>query len=328
MRAAITGGGGFVGSALGKELLRQGHDVSVLTRQRDGNFPAGVRVVTGDLTTDDGSARVLVESCEVLFHCAGEVRDVARMRAVHVEGTKRLLAAVRAAAAGRDRVLHWVQLSSVGAYGSVEGKAGLEREVTEESPEAPAGEYETTKTISDVLVRKAGQDGLLTYTIVRPSNVFGAAMPNNSLRQLAQLVRRGWFCYVGRPGAVATYVHVDDVVELLVRCACDPRARNQVFNISNDCGLEELIAGLAKAMAVSPPRLRLPEEILRAGAAAGAFCGLRLLTQSRIDALVARTGYPAGKASRLLSFVPLKPVPSAIGEVVDGHSPRRSTSDA
>lgn len=61
------------------------------------------------------------------------------------------------------------------------------------------------------------------------------------------------FFLCGAPGSVSTYVHVDDVVEALLLCAFEERAKNQIFNISNDCTQESLVEAMAGLQGVSPP---------------------------------------------------------------------------
>jgi nucleoside-diphosphate-sugar epimerase len=114
---------------------------------------------------------------------------------------------------------------------------------------------------------------------------------------------------------VATYVHVEDVVECLMRCAFDPRAKGHVFNLSNDCLMEELIQSIARWTGVEPPRLRIPETLARACAFAGRGIKNFPLTNGRIDALVSRTCYPNEKLRRVLDFLPIKHVPESIMDV-------------
>jgi len=316
MQIAITGGSGFIGRKLIGALHREGHVVKVLSRNPQITFPAGVRALAGDLTVEDCPLTELVKDCQIVFHCAGEMRDEAKMRLLHVTGTQRLLQAALNESEREGTTIHWIQLSSVGTYGPPSPRANRERVVTENTPSKPCGEYETTKALADELVLRASQHRSVTCTIVRPSIVFGASMPNSSLRALAAMIRRGFFFYIGRSGAIATYVHVDDVVESLVRCAVDPRARGEIFNVSNDCPLEEMIDKMAFALGVRPPSVRLPEFLVRAGVGLTAKFVSIPLTTSRIDALVGRTVYPCLKLKRLLGFAPSLPVPVSIGELL------------
>ena len=316
LRICLTGANGFIGRKLVAALSWQGHAIRVLSRRSDCLFSEGIQVVKGDLTSVDCPFDQFLEGCEVVVHCAGEVRDVAAMKSLHVDGTHRLLQAVLHEAAQRGQTIHWVQLSSVGAYGPPQGAPHTDRIVTEDTSTRPFSEYEITKTQSDELVVRASARGLISLSILRPSNVFGLDMPNQALRGLIRMVKCGLFFYIGRPGAVANYVHVDDVVTALVKCAFEPRASGQIYNLSNDCLLEDLIKCTASILKVHRPRMRITEPLIRT--AVGLFEG-RVnipLTQSRIDALVNKTLYPADKIVSELGFVFSKPMPAAIEDLI------------
>jgi nucleoside-diphosphate-sugar epimerase len=318
MKVFITGGSGFIGRRLVNALNRQGHAISVLSRSSNRMFLPGIQVVKGDLTSESCPLEQILEGCDLVFHCAGEIHDVAAMKLLHADGTQRLLKAVNKEATKSGKTIHWVQLSSVGTYGPPLEAANTERVVTEDMPTRPHGEYEVTKTLSDELVIHTSESRLMTYSIVRPSTVFSVDMSNESLRSLGLMVRKGLFFYIGRPGAVVTYVHVDDVVEVLLRCGTDHRAKGEIFNISNDCLLEEMVEGIASALGVKPPRLRLPESFVRVASRVTAKIPRIPLTQERINALVGRTRYPYLKLEQVLDFTPRVFVPGAIGEVVLG----------
>ncbi|PIR26629.1 MAG: NAD-dependent epimerase [Deltaproteobacteria bacterium CG11_big_fil_rev_8_21_14_0_20_42_23] len=317
MKILVTGGNGFIGRRLINSLVEEGHhDIKVLSRNAENKFPAGVQVLQGDLTSKDCPFDKFMENGDIIFHCAGELYNIATMRALHVEGTEHLLQAALKEAHNKKRALHWVQLSSVGAYGYPLEYIHTERIVTEDTPTQPFGEYEITKTLSDELVLQAAKSDLLSYSIVRPSKVFGAGKFNPSLHSLGKMIRNGLFFYIGRPGAVATYVHVDDVVEVLKLCGTNARARGKVFNISNDCLLEEMINGIASSLEVSAPRLRFPERFVRNLASIMATIAHSPLTQEQINGLVRRTKYPYTRLKKELDYSPKISVPQVISETI------------
>lgn len=310
----LTGASGFIGRSLLGRLLEMDRQVAVLTRGDGGGFQAGVRIHRADLSTGSGLSSALFDGVNLVIHCAGEIRDPAAMRALHVEGTRALL---RAAAGRRGGApLHWVQVSSVGAYGPGTGRDG--RVVIEATPERPRGEYEVTKTESDHLVRQAADGKTLSCTILRPSNVIGRRMPSASFRALVEMVRRRLFFYIGPPGAVATYVHVDDVVSALLACAFHPAAPGQIFNLSSDCLLESLIDEIARVLGVRAPRVRLPEGLVRAAVRLLEGRSALPLTSARVNALVSRTRYPSSHISSVLGFGLARPMPAGVAELIEG----------
>ena len=224
---------------------------------------------------------------DVLYHCAAELGDQARMFAVHVDGTRALVGAAK------GRVGRWVQLSSVGVYGP-----HRESEVTEATPPAPVGPYEETKAEADVIVRES----MIPTAILRPSIIFGDDMPNASLRQLVAMIDRGLFFYIGRPGASANYIHVDNVVDALMLCGRDERALGHTFNVSAHVTLERFVGTIAQALAKRPPRLRVPAALVKAALPLARLVPGFPLTRARIDALTTRATYPSTKIARALGY--------------------------
>ncbi len=292
MIVAITGGSGFIGRKLALRHLQRGDEVRVLTRHPNASgLPDGAVPFAGDLTADAG-LHAFVAGADVLYHCAGEIRDPARMEALHVEGTRRLIEAAR------HRVGRWVQLSSVGVYG--QPRKGR---ITEDSPPHPQGMYETTKKISDDLVQAAGRAGAFEWAILRPSIVFGAGMPNQSLYQLIHVINQGRFLFIGKPGASANYIPVENVIDALLLCAAHPAAAGRIFNLSDYATLEDLVGTIADALRKPRPRLRLPVPVARVLAAVGTALTPRFpLTPSRVDAMTTRACYPIDAIEAALGY--------------------------
>lgn len=247
-----------------------------------------------------------VKGVDVLYHCAGEIRDEARMKAVHIEGTDRLVK-VAAGQIGR-----WVQLSSVGAYGKRRGGV-----VTEQTELHPCGLYETTKVESDFIVETAASSGAFEIAILRPSNVYGAEMSNQSLFGLIAIIQRGWFFFMGAPGASANYVHVDNVVEALILCGTNPAANRQIYNLSDYRPMEQFTAVIAGALRKPVPRTRLSEFPVRLAAKLFSIIPSFPLTEARIDALTGRSIYANDKIERELEYRHIVSMEAGLREMVE-----------
>jgi len=293
MLAAITGGTGFIGKKLVARLLERGDTVRLLTRSvTPGENSLPVEIHSCDLLTAGvADISTVLDGVEVLYHCAGQLRDTNIMRALHVDVTHKLVEAAS------GRVGHWVQLSSVGVYGSA-----AQEVITEDSILAPVGEYEITKAESDQIVVEAANRGGFSCSVLRPSNVFGAGMSNQSLFSLIAMIERGLFFYIGRPGASANYLHVNNVVEGLICCGTMRAAKGRTYNLSDHCAMERFIAIIARALGKDAPRLRLPESVVRALIKLlGNIPGMPL-TEARINALTSRAVYPNTKIERELGY--------------------------
>ena len=141
------------------------------------------------------------------------------------------------------------------------------------------------------MVSAAAQGGAFEHAVLRPSNVFGAEMSNQSIFGLINMIRRGRFFFIGAPGASANYIHVDNVVEALMLCGIRPEANSRLFNVSDYRTLEAFVAVISDGLGMPTPRLRLPEWSVRLSAALlGGIQGFPL-TGSRVDALTGRAIY-------------------------------------
>jgi len=309
MKACITGGAGFIGRALVQHLKNEGVSLRLLSRRKchSGNDD---HYFIADLTDSAVSLNGFFDDVDVIYHCAGELKDKTVMRSLHVDGTAKLLQAAKNHIDTTNKPLHWVQLSSVGAYGSPKGKADRERVVVETTPAIPTGEYEITKTLADeMVIQFAKMEPLFTYTILRPSNVIGKNMTNQSVRSLINIIKKKHFFYIGSTHAIATYIHVDDVVDALALCGNDVQARGHIFNLSNDCMLSDIVIAVAKNAGITPPTLRIPKQPIRLLTKLFSLLGITSLTENRIDALIKRTRYPNQKLKEKLAFTPRRSIP-------------------
>ncbi len=294
MLVGITGGTGFIGKTLVLRHIAAGDTMRLLTRRSsyDMALPNSVQVFHGDLTGPVKSLIPFVDGVDVLYHCAGEIKDQTKMYSVHVTGTENLCAAAD------RRIGHWVQLSSVGAYGPQCSSI-----ITEGTPLNPVGVYEKTKTDSDQLVIDTARKGAFTYSIMRPSNVFGPTMANQSLFQMIEMINKGLFFFIGKPGALANYIHVNNVVEGLVLCGKISAAKGRIYNLSNHRTIENFVAIIAGSLRKPVPRLRVPETVIRWIVK---LCG-RLphfpLTESRVKGLTSRTVYSIQRIQTELGYI-------------------------
>jgi nucleoside-diphosphate-sugar epimerase len=303
-QVCVTGARGFVGRKLVEQLIERGYSVRVLTRTFDDSFPKMVQVFTADLTSLSCDLGRFFSGCDIFFHCAGEIKNTKVMQDLHVSGTKRLRDALLYEIAIANHEIHWVQLSSAGVYGIPPKNPSEYRIIREDSAIRPSGVYEITKAESDQIMLASLNLGGITGTVLRPSNIVGLNMPNQSFTGLLKSIINKYFFYIGSRNAVSNYVHVDDVVSALILCGESQLAKGQVFNLSNDCLLSDIVEAVSHSNCMSSKRLVLPEFFVRLIV----DCVSRFikfpLTNSRIDSLVSRTFYSSDKIKTILSFSP------------------------
>jgi nucleoside-diphosphate-sugar epimerase len=311
LQVAITGATGFIGRHLMTRHLSAGDDVRYLTRKNI-EVDSRAQMFHGDLTSVDVLQEFL-EGVDVLYHCAAELQNESKMYATNVIGTRNLIEAAK------GRIGRWVQLSSTGVYGKPQDEI-----VEEYSPLNPGSYYEVTKLESDRLVLEATAKGKLSSIVVRPSNVYGPHMINQSLFRLVTMVNRGLFFYIGKPGALANYIHVENVVDALVLCA---RSKNlnsgSIYIVSDQCTIESFVNDIAITLNVKPPRFRMPKYLVRATVSVLALIPGFPLTMSRIDALTSQAFYSTKLIRKDLGYRPRISIKEGVSELVGSQKDKQ-----
>jgi farnesol dehydrogenase len=281
---AVTGGTGFIGEHLVHRLLREGHRVKALVREGSREtaeppfptLPDQPEVIWGDVTDPEAVSKTL-EQCHTVFHLAGCARawapDADEYYAVNERGTGHICRA--AAEHGVERVVH---VSSVLVEG-VEDPSDPRDAVTE---------YQRSKLAGEKMVRSYVAEGG-EAVIVRPSRVFGPGRLSqaNSVTQVIDLYRRGRFRFrIADGDARANYVHVEDVVDGMLRAASisDEAARGGTYSLGGDnATMAEFLAAIGDATGSHPAVIALPKPVASSVAAVS-----ELFARVGIDPLITR----------------------------------------
>jgi uncharacterized protein YbjT (DUF2867 family) len=227
MRVAVTGGTGFVGTAVVNELLRRGHGVRVVVRDPEkarSRFNHPVETASGDILDPASLGRAL-GGCQAIVHLVGIIVENRRQSfdAVHRQGTENVLAA--AARAGAGRLIH---MSAMGS-----------------SLTSPS-EYGRTKAMGEEAVKKSSLD----WTVFRPSVIFGPG--DGFVTLLARIVRSSplMIPVIGRGETKFMPVSVRDVARLFADALEKPAASRRSFEVGGSAVLtmNEIVREIAAAL--------------------------------------------------------------------------------
>jgi UDP-N-acetylglucosamine/UDP-N-acetyl-alpha-D-glucosaminouronate 4-epimerase len=237
MRYVVTGGAGFIGSNIVDELLRRGHDVTVLddfSSGKEENLAQArdrIRLIRGSIC-DPIAAREACQKADYVLHLAARtsvprsVADPVDTNRVNIDGTLNVLIAARDA-----KVRRVVYAASSAAYGETPTLPKVEI-----MPAAPISPYGVTKLVGEMYAQVFGRIYGLENVSIRYFNVFGPRQDPTS--QYSGVLSRFMLAILdGTPPTVygdgeqsRDFTYVDNVVDVTLR-ACDaPEAPGKVFN--------------------------------------------------------------------------------------------------
>lgn len=306
MRVLVTGATGFTGAHLTRALTDRRHSVRALVRNPGPATTAltsqGVELVEGDLHDRRALDRAAA-GVDVVYHIAAIYRQAGlpddAYRTVNAKAAGHVVEA--AARGGARRVVH---CSTVGVHGDVEHPPA-----NEDAPLKPGDIYQVTKLEGEQLARAAGQRADIEVTIARPSGIYGPG-DRRLLKLFRGVARRRWVT-LGRGEIYYHLTYIDDLVQGFLRCGEQPAAANRTYILAGGevTTLNELVALIADAAGVPPPKMHLPVwPVWMAGAACEAVCapfGIEPpLYRRRVDFFTKSRAFDISRARAEIGFAP------------------------
>jgi nucleoside-diphosphate-sugar epimerase len=298
----VTGGAGYIGSALLPKLIGKGYRVTVLDSLAYSD--AGIRpfyeherfrLIVGDIR-DAGKVRVAMEGQHAVVHLAAISNDPsaeldARLtQSVNLEAYAGLLSEAK-----RAGVRRFINSSSIGVYG-----INFEKEVTENDSVNPLTEYARCKVESEKLVRAAATDDFVTVSL-RCGTVCGWSprmrfdLSVNTLTAVAMHspTLTVWGGEQSRP-----QIHIDDITRYFVELLHLPgeKLNGKIFNAAGQNVTVMQIAtairdaiGKSLELVSAPPRAdersyRVDSGLIRATLGLFPQLGIKEAIQEIVDA--------------------------------------------
>jgi nucleoside-diphosphate-sugar epimerase len=269
MRYLVTGGAGFIGSNMVDELVRRGHEVTVLddlSAGKESNL-AGVRskidLRIGSIT-DLATAQAACHKMDYVIHLAARtsvpksVKDPLESNKVNIDGTLNVLVAARDA-----KVRRFVFAASSSAYGETPTLPKVE-----DMQPQPISPYGVTKFVGELYAQVFGRVYGLENACVRYFNVFGPRQDPSS--QYSGVLSRFMLAVIKNEAPVVygdgeqsrDFTYIENVVDETLRACEAPGASGMVFNggtgaritLNEVLRLLEKISGKKIKATYDPPR--------------------------------------------------------------------------
>jgi dihydroflavonol-4-reductase len=309
VKVFVTGGTGFIGGEVVRQLRERGDEVLCLVRspEKAGKLrDLGCELIGGDLG-DAAALRAGMEGCDALVHAAAmyEVGIPAKqhpaMYEANVRGSERVLQAALEAKVGKV-----VYVSTVGIFGNTHGK------VVDESYEHPGKEftsyYEETKLEGHRIAKRMMAEEGLPGVIVQPGGVYG---PGDT-SQIADLLSEffaGRLFLLPFPDLGICLSHVEDIAAGII-LALDKGKVGETYVISGPATtMREAIQTVADLSGRKAPKRAMPTPLIKAMTPIGPLVG-KLMGQppnlreliSSADGVTFWASYE--KAGRELGYAP------------------------
>jgi len=270
LKILVTGGGGFLGSAICRQLLNQGHEVVAFQRSAAPHLEAlDIQIVRGDVTDISGVLAVS-KNCSAIIHTAGKAGvwgSPDEYQKINVEGTANVIRACRELSI--PYLVHTSSPSIVHTGGDIEN--GSENLPIADHFISP---YPATKALAEKIVLASNKDGLKTVAL-RPHLIWGPGDPH-ILPRLVKKVRRGKLALPG-PQKVIDTIFVENAAQAhvlaLKELQGEARCAGKPYFITNNEPLPqgEIIKKLLAAVGVDVQIRPIPVGLARA---VGGICEL------------------------------------------------------
>ncbi|MET3107582.1 nucleoside-diphosphate-sugar epimerase [Oxalobacteraceae bacterium GrIS 2.11] len=258
-RILLTGASGFVGRSLATSLIDVCTSVRCAVRT-ELDLP-GAEIVHVPSIDNLTVWNKELKGIDTIIHCAGRAHIMNELfpsplheyRKINVGGTINL--ARQAVAAGVKR---FIFLSSV----KVNGEQTLKGQpFTENDLPSPQNPYAISKFEAEKALFDLARETDLEVVVIRPTLVYGCGVKANFFTML-RMVKLGMPLPFGSIENKRSFVYLENLNSLIIRCIDHPKAANQLFLASdgNDLSTTELLRHCGEAMGVSVYLIPIPES--------------------------------------------------------------------
>jgi dihydroflavonol-4-reductase len=263
MRVFLTGGTGYIGRALAKRLVGEGHEVRALVRPASDAAPLaalGIATFAGDIT-DRYSMREGMSGADWVVHAAAALSSPdgtpERMRAANVEGSENVASLAYKLGVGR-----LLSVSSMAYFGGSPDDGSIADEATPPHPDFPS-HYSATKHAGEKAIRAWAGRGLKVNTVY-PSLVYGPPGKKEGANAiLRQLLKRRLPALVGADRKTS-WIYLDDVVDGILK-VMERAAPGAAYLLAGEVSTLRSLADRVCALGGVPaPKVSLPLGAARA----------------------------------------------------------------
>jgi UDP-glucose 4-epimerase len=235
----VTGGAGFIGSAIAKKLVEEKHEVYILDNLSTGykeNIPKNTKFIEGDFSNDLIISQLKNIKFDAIFHIGGQSSGEISFEDPEYDFNTNTLSTLKLLQyCVKTGCKKFVYASTMSIYGEQNNK----EEYSENDASSPKSFYAVGKLASEQYMKIFKQEYDIDYTALRYFNVYGPGQNLNNMKQgmvsiyLKQFLDDKYQCVEvkGDLNRFRDLIYIDDVVDITIESAMNSNFTNQIINV-------------------------------------------------------------------------------------------------
>ncbi len=264
----ITGATSGLGIEIIKKLIKQGHQIRVIIKDKFllnpewKKLPSGVIPFIVNLNTSDFvSTKILQDACknvDIVIHIAGAAYNFKftfnELIEKNVLATENLLKTL--VNVNKKKEIQFIFTSSITVYGYRSGS----QKITEKTEVHPSSHYSETKLMAEEVIKSfADINSNIRYTILRLATFYGKSYEYPSFFKVFRLIQNQKMYFMGSMTNHLTFIHVNDAADAIFDVANNNKAYDKIYNVTDAIPYtsKSLFDLIAKTLKVKAPSKKI-----------------------------------------------------------------------
>lgn len=234
----VTGGAGFVGSALAKQLLLDNHQVCIIDNLSTGyidNVPAEAVFIQGDCSQVDTISKLSNQYFDAIFHIAGQSSgEISFEDPVYDINCNTISTLLLLQYASKTNCRHIIYASTMSVYGDHQKQIVSETDETK-----PKSFYAIGKLASENYLRVFQETYGIKFTALRYFNIYGPGQNMENMKQgmvsiFLKQVLSNEYAEIAVKGSLERFrdfIYINDLVTITIASLTNAKMHNQIINV-------------------------------------------------------------------------------------------------